>query len=473
MSWLRTLTPAQRRVLFALAISVIAVTGLLGWSVWSTLQQPQAPSPLATPTRLPATATRPPNADALRTQTLAPSPTPVAAFEISRAGIIASEIAEARQTTNRWGTPLSLVDDTGMARALYAHYQIRPPLVIRARPVLTALRLWFWESLRQDIIRQSEQAAAFYSYELEELYLRRDWTGTQDLLELQLAYGYARALPEQTGNLATLREEAPGDPTTLDRGLALNAVADGDAFIALLLHQDIKPGSAEAEQVRTEIARAVCPEWQTDDPLLDELTCVAFWLGTDFVATLYAEGGIAAMDAVILRPPRSTEQILHPESYTQALSTTLDLEPRLLTPLMPDLSADWSISTTDTLGEVLMGVVLREWSQEVIGAQQATGWDGDLIQVWQAAGGATVTAWQTAWDEPRLAGQFYRHMLDLLPGILVPDPITDIIPPSGIPGGRWWSGDQGAAYLYRYGDEVCLIWSADVDAVMAVAAALR
>ena len=475
MGWFRTLTPSQRRILSGLALSVVVVTGVLVWSVWSSFASPVARSPLPTPSDPPPTST--PTLTPAATATRAPdptsSPTPRPAFDTSRAGIIASEVADARQVSARWGTPLTLVDGTGLARVLHHHYLDHPLLTLRLRPVLEAFHLWFWDSLRVDVVTQSTRAASFYSPQLRELYLRRDWTGTQEALEMHLAYGYARAVPEQMGNLGALQTEASAGTTiAVDRELALQAVAEGDALIAVLLHLGVTPGSPRAREIQAELAKAVCPVWQSDDPLLKELACIAFELGAHFATTLYLEGGTAAMDAAILRPPRTTKQILHPELYLQPLSADAGLAQdgvRILNPMQPNLGRGWVLTTTATMGEAMVGILLQEWSNEATEPEAVSGWTGDLLQVWENGNEERVAVWHTAWDESIIAGRFYGRLLAVLPRILVSGVIADTTPPANVPRGRWWSGDGGTAFLYRSREQVWLIWGTDADAVAAVA----
>ncbi len=315
MRWYRSLTQSQRLVLLILALSVVAVVLLLIWNVSLMLGARSAASPGVSP--LFPTAEAPLASDTPRPLASPfPTPTPVATFDVSRAGVIAGAVADARQARTRWGTPLTLGDDTEMARALYAHYQARPPLVLRMRPALEALKMWDWDPLRLDVVGQAEETAAYYVPELGELYLRRDWGGAMATLEAHLAYGYARALPDQYGDLNAMLEESP----SLDRRLALEAVADGDALVSVWLLHDavpLEPGvpSSQSDELRAEVARAVCPKWQVDNPLLQELSCLSLELGAPFMTARYQEGGAAAMDEAVLRPPRSTEQILHPDRY--------------------------------------------------------------------------------------------------------------------------------------------------------------
>ncbi len=462
MGWYQGLTCSQRRILVSLAATVIVVVGLLVWSVWSTLGSRPALSPLPTPVLTPVSVLPTPTAQPSPTSTIEAVPSPSPTFEVSRAGFVAAAVAEARQARVRWGTPLTLVDDTGMAQAIYTHYQAHPPLMERAQPSLEALHLWFWDPLRLDVVSQAKGAAAFYAPELKELYLRRDWTSSLDVLDVHLAYGYARALPDQMGTIEAFLD----DGASLDRWLAAAAVADGDALVSVWLYRGVEPGTAAARAIQDEIAEAICPHWRAEDPLLATVSCLPIRLGADFATSQYLAGGVPALDAAILRPPRSTEQLLDPERYA-----TGD-EPRALLPMAPKLGRDWVLTSTETLGAALMRVVLGELSDGAIADEAVSGWGGDLLQVWQTSEGETVAAWQTAWDDISAAMAFYGHLRDELPGGLVEGTARGVTPTVRLPGGRWWAGTRGVVFLYRRGDTVWLIWGDEPTAVETVVASV-
>jgi len=462
VSWYRSLTVTQRRILLALALSVVAVVGLLVWSVWSTLQAAQQLSPLPTPATAGESLLPTPTLSSTPTPTLIPSPTATPPFDVSRAGIVAGEVADARQSPTRWGTPLTVVDDTGMAQAIYAHFQRWAPVVPREKPVLEALHLWFWDPLRLDVVAQSEQAAVFYAPEVEELYLRRDWDGSLEILETQLAYGYARPLPDQYGDLVALIEAAP----SLDRRLALTAIAEGDAFVSTLLYRGITPGGAGTNAVYKEISRTICPQWQTEDALLDDLSCLSFRLGADFAVAQYRSGGVQALDEMILRPPRSTEQLLDHERYVGFE------EPEVLVPLDVGLGGDWILTATETLGQAVISAVLSEWSNGMAGEDVAVDWGGDLLQVWRGPDDGALSAWQIEWDDSSAAVRFYASLVEVLPRVLVPGLVNDTTAPAALPRGRWWSGRQGSVFLYRQAGMMWLIWGTDAATVETVGAGL-
>jgi hypothetical protein len=463
LRWYHGLTPAQRRILLALALGVVLVLGGLGWSVWTTVQGMTARSALVTPTSggsVLATATPYPTA----TPTPTPTVTPTPVFDVAEAGLLAAEVAEARGGLPRWNTPLTLLGEHELAVTLYHRYQAHPPLPLRIRPTLAALRLWFWgeEGVQVDPVTQAQGTAALYASEAEELYLRRVWDGPREILELQLAYGYARALADQYGDLPRLLEDA----ASLDRKLALMAVGDGDALLTLWGYADAEPGTRRAEVLANMVAQATIPEWQPQDPLLDDLSHLSLNLGNAFVTTLHARGDGDVVRQAVLRPPRSTEQLLHPERYLLAD------EPEVLLPLTVDLGPDWAPTHAETVGEALMALVLMEWSQGATLTHTLQGWDGDLLQVWQGPEDSDAVLWHTDWDTSGDAVAFYGQMLNVLPRPVLPGLVRDTTPAAGLPQGRWWAGRQGAVFLTRYIDEVWLVWGTDVAAVEAVGAAL-
>lgn len=459
MRWYHRLTLSQRRILLGLAAGVILVLGLLGWGVWHTIRVGPFTSPALTPTAL-QTSTM--------TLTLSPTPaptetlTPVPTFSVADAGNIADRVAEARNILPLWGTPLTLVTEHEMTTMIYQHHQAHPPLVLQLRVPLQALRVWFWEEVQTDPRAQAQNTAAIYILESEEIYLQRAWNGAYDVLDAQLAYGYARAIPDQHGDLPHLLAEA----ATLDRKLALLAVADGDALIALYLYNEVEPGSEQAQALARTVAQASLPYWKSEDLLLTDLSRLTLTMGNTFATYRYAQGGAAALDEDILRPPRSTEQMLHPERYAS------NETPVMLAPLDVELGKDWELYYEDTLGEALLRLVILEWSKGKLQADSVADWGGDLIQIWRGPDEHDVVALHLAWDSNKTAGLFYGKMLELLPNPLLIGRENQEPPTQELPAGRWWSGTQGAVFLRRSGEQVYLIWGSDSIAVEEVSVAL-
>ena len=373
------------------------------------------------------------------------------------------DVAEARDSQTRWYTPVTLVDDHRLSVALYRRYQTWQPLPIRARPLLKALNLWHWDDVRLDVVAHAQNTAALYIPELEELYVRRDWDGPSEILKMQVAYGYARAQPDQYGDLLKLSNDA----SSIDRQIALSAVADGDALMAVWLYAGVLPDSRQAEKIERYIATAVFPLWQREDPLLNDLSSLSLTLGRDFAVERFEAGGTEALDRAIIRPPRSTEQLLHPERYAAGD------EPVPLSPYEVDLDRTWTLTQTDTLGEALMGLTVVEWSNGDLKPNVVEGWGGDRLQVWQNDGGSTVAMWQAVWDTAPDAYRYYHALQTMMPDPLIDERLHGRTIPEPLPPGRYWVGSRGAVYLRHHGNRTWLVWGEDPDAVERVSAVIE
>jgi len=254
---------------------------------------------------------------------------------------------------------------------------------------------------------------------------------------------------------------------SLDHRLALTAAGDGDALFSLWLYAGATPDSAQAQELVNIIATAHAPRWKVSDPLLNDLSRLSLDSGAAFVRDLYVRGGQTAVDAAVLRPPRSTEHLLHVERYLA------DDTPVQVTPLQPKLERGWVLTQTETLGELLLRLALREWSHGALDVDSISGWGGDLLQVWDGPGDADVVLWQTVWDSNAAAVNFYGDLVKILPRPLLPGLIRDKTTDTALRGGRWWAGRQGAVYLYRSLNRVWLVWGKDEAAVKTVASTLR
>ena len=453
MSKKRGLTLGQGIILLLLILATVAVlffmrqaiqTAQQGFATVSLLPSP-TPGPTATPTPTP---------------TVTPTPTPY--FTISMAGTLAREVAAARGLLARWETPLTPVDAYDLSVVLYRRYRAAPPFPLSEQRLLEILELWPADfEAAPDPVAQAQLAAALYFPDEGQLYVRRDWPGEVDAIRAMVAYSYARALADQYGNLTRLQTES----SALDRRLALEALAQGDALLSLWLFAGVAPGSPEAEALADAIAAANLPEWRAPAPVLDRLARLPLRLGSAFALEQYANGGSAAMDEALRRPARATRQLLEPDAYA-AWTPQLVFDP-----LTVSLGRNWAAGHTETVGAALMAFTFAEWSGNTITPTLA-GWNHDLLQTWEGPEGKRVTLWQTAWDSTEHAAAVFEALTRIAPTRL-PGRATTTLRPEGVNWGRWWALEDEAVYLYRAVNRVWLVWGNDDSAVQTIARALQ
>src|SRR5262249_31240267 len=100
--------------------------------------------------------------------------------------------------------------------------------------------------------------------------------------------------------------------------------------------------------------------------------------GFRFVAALRHRQTWAAVDAAYKKPPRSTEQVMHPERYLagdEPIAVTLEAPPSLV-------GAGWQVGTQVVWGEHDFDVFLRAHGIDAAtAAEAAAGWGGDRMLV--------------------------------------------------------------------------------------------
>jgi hypothetical protein len=102
--------------------------------------------------------------------------------------------------------------------------------------------------------------------------------------------------------------------------------------------------------------------------------------------------------------------------------------------------------------------------------EAAAGWDGDLAAVWRDADDRTVLVMRILWDSTAEAIEFTQSYTTLIDRRL--RGASRVVRPIAPPGGRWWRGDGGEAFLHREKDDVLIIWAPDTDTLEAILAVL-
>jgi hypothetical protein len=135
------------------------------------------------------------------------------------------------------------------------------------------------------------------------------------------------------------------------------------------------------------------PRWMRESFLMP------YTSGVRFVRALRDRGGWAAVNRAYADPPRSTEQILHPEKYF--LERDLPREVRLPAALA-SLFPEASLVREGTVGELGLRVLFHELEGqfvEFVHGGACDGWGGDCYAVFQSKdGGRPILVWASVWD---------------------------------------------------------------------------
>jgi hypothetical protein len=138
------------------------------------------------------------------------------------------------------------------------------------------------------------------------------------------------------------------------------------------------------------------PRWFQDTLLF------SYFAGFEFCLSVRRTGGQALLDhAFKTDPPRSSEQILHPEKWHAQRDDPVIVH-------LPDLSSalpGWSKAAEAQLGELSIRTLLWPAMKHERAVRAAAGWGGDRFAVYQKAD-ARLLVWVTEWDTEADAREF-------------------------------------------------------------------
>jgi hypothetical protein len=310
------------------------------------------------------------------------------------------------------------------------------------------------------------QAAAYYEPKLDTFYIVA--TMPEFLLKSVMAHELHHALQDQHTKL--LSQYVEGGFDSLDQSLALRFLVEGDATLvgnAWLVADmstsliggaaprpcslpgrraddaslelfwsalaDIVSGSASQtrEQVEnpgllaTLATTALSPSAADSMKQLPKLPHYVFysllWPYNRGQKTVYdvlvaSNYRWSAVDALYVRPPTSTEQVLHPEK----LGAKRELFAKFDAPAAPTGSEDqgWTFDKVERAGELVTFVVLREGGlDEPTAAAAAAGWNGDALRIARREHQGEeqlAFAWRIAWDDAGEAAEARRAFATVL-----------------------------------------------------------
>lgn len=139
---------------------------------------------------------------------------------------------------------------------------------------------------------------------------------------------------------------------------------------------------------------------------LAELWLFRYKYGEGFVSTLYGVGGWEKVNAAYVKPPLTTEQILHPEKY-------LEGESFVLVNSIPLNSSDWSFVKMERLGEHFIRVMLSRHIPRDDAVKAAEGWHGDNFTYYKKGENRLFT-WKIVWDTERDSVEFFDSFVQMM-----------------------------------------------------------
>ncbi len=259
----------------------------------------------------------------------------------------------------------------------------------------------------------AEQVAGYFDHVTGEMVLA-DWLPA-DIQAPVLTHELVHAVQNRYLNLRKFLEPTPGQSDGL---LARHAILEGEAM-AIMIDFLVQPLGGDITRlpnlsaVAAQAAGAGSPVLARAPKYLRDQLLFSYTAGTDFVVAFRRRHPWPAFTQVYRDPPRSTEQILHPEKY---LGQRDDPQVVVLPDVRGVLGADWSLVLEDDAGEFGARQILERFLPEGEAVVAAEGWGGDRYHLYERArDGRQALVFLTAWDSEADAREFAAAYARLIP----------------------------------------------------------
>jgi len=196
--------------------------------------------------------------------------------------------------------------------------------------------------------------------------------------------------------------------------MALSCLSEGDAVLAMILvlfHEDglelaaeSLPGTEALVASMRSGQLAGSPKLSAAPPWVRSQLFDPYVLGTGLVVGTWKREGWEGVNALWRRPPRSTEQLLHPERRDDPPS---EIEARPTPP-------GWKKALILQLGELGLRIWLERQLPPSRAARAAAGWDGDRVELLSRVEPETKTQPRSEPSGEQRRGQGSRQAIRLV-----------------------------------------------------------
>jgi hypothetical protein len=252
----------------------------------------------------------------------------------------------------------------------------------------------------------TEQAAAFYDFHRKRMFIT-DWTPSATR-EPALVHELGHALADQNVNLEKFIKQGRKSD---DGALARLAVMEGQASWLMAEYLARKAGQSLATSpvLLDTMAHAIesgasqFPVFESEPLYLRETLVFPYSQGLLFQNAVYERMKRKAFEEVFRRPPVSTRQILHPDTYFSGLEPA-----RPALPQLPDAHGYKRIAE-GTVGELDHAILLEQYAGREESTAVSPHWRGGAYALLeQRSPERVVLLYAVEWDDAASAGRYFR-----------------------------------------------------------------
>ncbi len=323
---------------------------------------------------------------------------PVEADELAR------RVEEIGGLSFRTKVPIDFMSRGELARYIRDWFEEDYPVEFAEREE-RALRVFGFLDEHQDLreIRErvlNENIAGFYDERpgVKRLYAISSGRTLGLMNQIVLSHELRHAVQDQH---VVIRDKFQVESYFDDRHLAALSLIEGDAFLVMKQYMvSLAPEFGQAFQGMSgsEVAEMFAfPALQGAPPIVQEQLLAPYFQGLNFAVAVHELGGFALLNDSLQTPPRSMEQVLHPEKYLDGSDEPVEVT-------LPEARGR-TVDFEGRLGELLIRVLLGDGASSATANTAAAGWGGDSYAVLEHGDGYSLI-WRSVWDTSKDAREF-------------------------------------------------------------------
>jgi hypothetical protein len=225
----------------------------------------------------------------------------------------------------------------------------------------------------------TEQIAGLYDPKNHEFYIA-DWIPVEDQ-RMVMAHELTHALQDQHFQIeAWLKTARPND----DAELAREAFLEGSAMAAMVDY--LLEGTGKSVTNMPEFDPSILtgdigstPSLQKAPPFIKDSLVFPYFAGMTFTAAVLKPNGWSSLQKVFIKPPASTQQIMHPDLYRSGHVPA----PVAIPSVDATLGKNWKKLDENLMGEFGWLEVLKQFLGDTRSRPLAAAWDGDRYQLFE------------------------------------------------------------------------------------------
>lgn len=308
--------------------------------------------------------------------------------------------------------PINFMSREELARYIHELFEEEYPVEYAEREE-RALRAFGFLDPRQDLreIRErvlNENVAGFYDERpgVKKLFAISSGRTLNLMNQLILSHELRHAAQDQH---FVIREQLEVRSDFDDRRLAALCLLEGDASV--LMEQYLTSGVTKNVPELANLFQAFSqglsgpevaqmfagPALQEAPSVVQEQLVAPYFQGRNLAVVIHQRGGFNLLNEYLQNPPRSMEQVLHPEKYVDGSDEPVAVS-------LPEARGH-DVDFEGVLGELLIRVLLSDGTSRATAATASAGWGGDRYAVLENGDGYDLV-WRTVWDTETDAREF-------------------------------------------------------------------